>query len=241
MKRKKNQNYFQKDFCASPENGPLFASITQKYACNAEDLGSIPGLGRSSGEGKGYHPLQYSGLENSLYCIIHGVTKSRTRLSIFHSLAHLKIQWCFTDLEIRWCFNSLVFHFCIKLIVFNVFLLIQNCSVFRVDILFFSQDFRQVSHKPISSKNYIDNNYKCCLLMQIHWPNLKFPSHYWLKSVACPPLDPFCFQALGVQVSSSGTRRPSFRFDSFSTAHSLLKLNISYMAQFDKCLLNVEK
>ena len=47
-------------------------------------LGSIPGLGRSPGEGKGY-PLQYSGLENSMDCIVHGVTKSRTWLSNFHS------------------------------------------------------------------------------------------------------------------------------------------------------------
>jgi len=38
---------------------------------NARDLGSIPGLGRSPGEGKGY-PLQYSGLENSVDCIVHG-------------------------------------------------------------------------------------------------------------------------------------------------------------------------
>ena len=47
------------------------------------DLGSIPGLGRSPGEGKGY-PLQYSGLENSMNCIVHGVAKSRTQLSNFH-------------------------------------------------------------------------------------------------------------------------------------------------------------
>ena len=51
--------------------------------CNVGDLGSIPELGRSPGEGKGY-PLQYSGLENSTDCIVHGVAKSRTRLSNFH-------------------------------------------------------------------------------------------------------------------------------------------------------------
>ena len=45
--------------------------------CNAGDLGSIPGLGRSPGEGKGY-PLQYSGLENSMDCIVHRVAKSWT-------------------------------------------------------------------------------------------------------------------------------------------------------------------
>ena len=44
------------------------------------ELGLTPGLGRSPGEGKGY-PLQYSGLENSMDSIVHGVAKSRTRLS----------------------------------------------------------------------------------------------------------------------------------------------------------------
>ena len=54
-------------------------------AYNAGDPGSIPGLGRSPGEGKGY-PLQCSGLENSMDCIVHGVAKSRTWLSNFHWL-----------------------------------------------------------------------------------------------------------------------------------------------------------
>ena len=58
-------------------------SAGKEPACNAGDLGSIPGLGRSSGEGKGY-PLQYSGLENSMDRIGHGVTKSQTRLSNLH-------------------------------------------------------------------------------------------------------------------------------------------------------------
>ena len=58
-------------------------SAGKESACNAGDMGSIPGLGRSPGEGKGY-PLQYSGLENSMDCIIHGVTKSWTWLSDFH-------------------------------------------------------------------------------------------------------------------------------------------------------------
>ena len=54
-------------------------SAGKESACNAADLGSIPGLGRSPGEGKGY-PLQYSGLENSIDCIVHGVAKSWTQL-----------------------------------------------------------------------------------------------------------------------------------------------------------------
>ena len=52
-------------------------------AYNAGDLGSIPGLGRSLGEGKGYL-LPYSGLENSMDCSVHGVSKSQTQLSDLH-------------------------------------------------------------------------------------------------------------------------------------------------------------
>ena len=47
------------------------------------DLGLIPGLGRSPGEGKGY-PLPYSGLENSMDCIVHGVAESDTTDFHFH-------------------------------------------------------------------------------------------------------------------------------------------------------------
>ena len=61
----------------------LVAQLGKESASSAEDLGSISGLGRSPGEGKGC-PLQYSGLENSMDCIVHGVAKSQTRLSDFH-------------------------------------------------------------------------------------------------------------------------------------------------------------
>ena len=50
-------------------------SAGKESACKAGDLGSISGLGRSPGEGKGY-PLQYSDLENSMGCIVHRVAKS---------------------------------------------------------------------------------------------------------------------------------------------------------------------
>ena len=53
------------------------SSVGKESACNAGDPSSIPGSGRSTGEGIGYPP-QYSGLENSIYCIVHGVTKSWT-------------------------------------------------------------------------------------------------------------------------------------------------------------------
>ena len=52
-------------------------SAGKESACNARDLGSIPGLGRSPGEGNGY-PLQYSGLKNSMDCRVHGVAKGWT-------------------------------------------------------------------------------------------------------------------------------------------------------------------
>ena len=61
---------------------PVFLSFPgaldgKESTCNVEDLGSIPGLERSPREGKGY-PFQYSTLENSTDCIVHGVTKSQT-------------------------------------------------------------------------------------------------------------------------------------------------------------------
>ena len=65
-------------------------SAGKESACNAGDLGLIPGLGRSPGEGKGY-ALQYSGLESSMDCGVRGVAKSRTQLRTFTSLS---FPWC---------------------------------------------------------------------------------------------------------------------------------------------------
>ena len=62
------------------------SSAGKESACNVGDLGLIPELERSPGEGKGY-PLQYASLENSVDCIVHGVAKSRTRLSDVHFYA----------------------------------------------------------------------------------------------------------------------------------------------------------
>ena len=70
----------------------------KESACNLRDLGLIPGLGRSPGEGKDY-PLQHSGLENFMNCIVHGVAKSWTLLNNFHftslhsSIVAWKIPW----------------------------------------------------------------------------------------------------------------------------------------------------
>ena len=64
-------------------------SAGKKSTCNVVDLVSIPGLGRVPGEGNGY-PLQCPGLENSVDCVIHGVSKSRTQLSDSHF--HMKFR-----------------------------------------------------------------------------------------------------------------------------------------------------
>ena len=70
-------------------------SAGKESACKAGHLGSIPGLGRSPGEGKGYS-LQYSGPENSVDCIVHGVTERGTTEWLSLSL-HIYIYDC-TDL-----------------------------------------------------------------------------------------------------------------------------------------------
>ena len=64
------------------------SSAGKESTCNEGDLGSIPGLRRSPGEGSNY-PLHYSGLENSMdwgawQATVHGITKSQTRLRAFH-------------------------------------------------------------------------------------------------------------------------------------------------------------
>ena len=77
-------SYFLQCFSEKMENWGVFycvgfpgGSADKESTCSAGGLGSIPGLGRSSGEGKVY-PLQYSGLEKSMDCIVHGVAKSQT-------------------------------------------------------------------------------------------------------------------------------------------------------------------
>ena len=75
-------NFYQENFgCFNNPGG----SIGKESACNGGDLGSIPGLGRSFGKGTGY-PLQYSGLENPMYCIVHGVAKRHSWATLAHSL-----------------------------------------------------------------------------------------------------------------------------------------------------------
>ena len=79
-----------------------FGSAGKQSTCDVGDLVSIPELGRSPGEGKGY-PLQYSGLENSMDCIVHGVTKSRTWLSDFHLIKYKILHFSFFNFCVYVC------------------------------------------------------------------------------------------------------------------------------------------
>ena len=79
-------------------------------------------LGRSPGKEKGY-PLQYSGLENSMNCIVHGVSNSQKRLSNFHFLSHIHTWlleklylWPYGPLSAKWCLCFLV-HWIERLII----------------------------------------------------------------------------------------------------------------------------
>ena len=74
-------------------NFPRFpgGSAGKESTCNAGDLGLMPQLGQSPGEGKGY-PLWSSGLENSMDCIVHRVAKSRTLLSDLFTFTFTQFQ-----------------------------------------------------------------------------------------------------------------------------------------------------
>ena len=71
----------------------LITQLVKESACNAGDPGSIPGSRSSAGEGNG-SPLQYSGLENSMDCVVYRVAESQTRLSDFHSLENGALSKC---------------------------------------------------------------------------------------------------------------------------------------------------
>ena len=85
----------------------------------AGDLGSVPG------EGKGY-PLQYSGLENPMGCIVHGVAKSWTRPSDFHF--HLCLWFHYFIFHFHLFFMCFLFplYFCIIFSQFGIFYLEMN-------------------------------------------------------------------------------------------------------------------
>ena len=91
MKQRKTHSVFLYLYCIAPLVMSLIlivhacSSVSKEFACSAGDPGSIPGLGRSPGEGNG-NPLQYPCLKNLMdrgtwWIAVHGVAKSRARLS----------------------------------------------------------------------------------------------------------------------------------------------------------------
>ena len=115
----------------------LIAQLVKEYSCNAGDLGSVPGLGRSPGEGKG-NPLQYSGLENSMDCIVHRVAKSQMWLSNFHF--HLQDMW-FANI-----FPHLVCYlFTVLLVAFDAqkFLILIKSNLALFSIVAYAFDVKQ--------------------------------------------------------------------------------------------------
>ena len=73
-------------------------SVGKESTCNAGDLGVIPGLGRSPGEGNG-NPPQYSCLENSMDCIVREVAKSHTTATFAFTLCNIVRELASLDLE----------------------------------------------------------------------------------------------------------------------------------------------
>ena len=124
-------------------------SAGKESTCNAGDLGLIPGLGSSPGEGRGYQ-LQYSGLENSMNCIVHGVAKSQTQLSDFH----------FTAPPHVYLFRF--FFFCHNYIIINIFELESFFSLLRILSLGY------MPRSGLREKGRLDNS-----LIQISQPKSK--------------------------------------------------------------------
>ena len=136
------------------DGGFLRSSAGKESACNAGDPGSIPGLGRSAREGIDYplqyswaslvagfdswvgkipwrreqlYPLQYSGLENSMDYIIHGVRKSRTRLTDFHFPSPLLFSSLLSSATCKASSNN---HFAfLSLFCFGIVLFASSCTI----------------------------------------------------------------------------------------------------------------
>ena len=89
--------------------------VGKEPACKAGDLGLLPGLGRSPGEGKGY-PLQYSGLENSMDCIVHGVTTEQFSLSLSFSVVWVKGPTSFFCMRYPGCSSTV----CLEHYLFHI-------------------------------------------------------------------------------------------------------------------------
>ena len=91
-------------------------SAGKESACNVGYLGSIPGLGRSPGEENGY-PFQYSGQENSMNCVVHGVAKSKWLSLHYTQLCKKHIYIYISISPSNWMVKSLIMgYMCLELL-----------------------------------------------------------------------------------------------------------------------------
>ena len=143
----------------------------KESACNAGDLGSILGFGRSPGEGKGY-PFQYSGLEYSMDCIVHGVAEQdKTERLSFHFTSKLKSRKQSLDGNLSLSFSFfffLVFNTKFSKVLESIFFfpsysrLNSETSPYRRFFVFFFLTHKQVpvfynAHIPLFLNSLIKN------------------------------------------------------------------------------------
>ena len=145
------------------------------------DLGSIPGLGRSTGEGKG-NPLQYSGLENSMDCIVHGVTESDTTewLSLTHSGERQKVLLNWEGLDCLWLKN-------IHIPKWNVlgWLVLKSCTRILQEIISLVETWKIHSNlNHLLSADYILSTFRALFLLIVTFSEPRGPQGHFFKLVA---------------------------------------------------------
>ena len=122
-------------------------SAGKESTCSVGDWGSIPRLGRSPREGKGY-PLQYSDLKNSRDYIVHGVAKSRTGLSDFHF--HFPLPF----LRPAWRSGSSWFMYCWSL-AWRILSTLYSLSTIYLPCLFFPLNYEVFEGRIMSCSWFI--------------------------------------------------------------------------------------
>ena len=127
------------------------ASVSKESACNVGDLGLISGLRRSPAEGKGY-PFQYSGVENSMYCIVHGVAKSGRGLSDFHFHFGEFIE----EGRIK---NILLHNICFNIMVSTILSLVKMCKNIPCSSQWKNFVSLDVSNSAIKKLSRVDSTY----------------------------------------------------------------------------------